>query len=46
MLSQNDKNTYSLITYSIQAVWINMLSYNDIKTFFITYSIHERWLEH
>ena len=46
MLSQNDKNTYSLMTYSIQAVWINMLSHNAIKTFVMTYSIQERWLEH
>lgn len=47
MLSQNDKNTYSLMTYSIQAVWINMFdSHNDIKTFVMTYSIQERWLEH
>ena len=44
MLSQNDKNTYSLMTYSIQAVWINMFdSHNDIKTFVMTYSIQERW---
>lgn len=46
MLSHNDKNTYSLMTYLIQAMWINMLSHNDIKPFVMTYSIQERWLEH
>ena len=41
MLSHNDIKTYSLMTYSIQAVWINMFdSQNDIKTYsLITYSI-------
>ena len=43
MISQNDIKTYSLMTYLIQAMWINMLSHNDIKTFLMTYSIQERW---
>ena len=43
MLSQNDIKTYSLMTYSIQAMWINMFdSHNDIKTYFMVYSIQER----
>lgn len=46
VLSQNDIKTYSLMTYLIQAMWINMLSHNDIKTFLMTYSIQERWLEY
>ena len=39
--SHNDIKTYFLMTYSIQAVWINMFdSHNDIKTYFLmTYSI-------
>ena len=40
MLSHNDIKAYFLMTYSIQAVWINMFdSHNDIKTYFLmTYS--------
>ena len=46
MISQNDIKTYSLMTYLIQAMWINMLSHNDIKTSLMTYSIQERRLEY
>ena len=47
VLSQNDINTYSfsLMTYLIQAMWINMLSHNDIKTYsLMTYSIQAVWI--
>ena len=47
MLSHNDIKTYSLMTYLIQAVWINMLSHNDIKTYsLMTYSIQAMWIKY